>query len=207
MRKLIFGGGLALALLLLGGYLSYQYFNGSDRTRQEVESTVVLERLQRVCQLVTVKGSYSEIYHERNLREVTLYLPIPTYWEFSKEALLKVQGTVLVGYDMEAATFTADATKRQIRISNLPAASILAVEHDIEYINLEESFFNSFSPTDYTQLNKNAKAILLREAQNAKLLEEAKAQRDELLQALELLARGMGWELIVAEQHEAAPLN
>ena len=70
--------------------------------------------------MVTVEGNFTELYTETNLKEVTLYLPIPTDWEFSKKALLEVQGRVLVGYDMEQVSIKIDSTSRQIVLSNLP---------------------------------------------------------------------------------------
>lgn len=197
MRKLLLGGALAIALLVAGGWLSYRYFNQEERSSQQVETTVLLERLRSVFKLITVQGQYAELYHERNLREMTLYLPIPTRWEFSKEALMEVTGTVYVGYDMEQMSVTIDSARQEIRVSNLPEPTVLAIDHDIKYINLEESFFNSFTPEDYTQLNKNAKAILTRKAVQKGLLEAAEAQGNDILRTMELMAQGMGFTFVI----------
>lgn len=191
------GLGILLALVFLAGlWMSYQWFNSRPRESQQVESTVLLERVREVCQLVTVEGQFTELYTETNLKEVTLYLPIPTYWEFSKQALLEVRGRVLVGYDMEQVSIKVDSLAGQIVLSNLPEPSILAIDHEISYRNLEESFFNSFTPEDYTQLNRNAKEVLRRKAEESDLLDKARGEGNAMLDAITFMAKSIGWEVI-----------
>jgi len=196
MRRSLGIGLLALVFFVIGGWVTYQLFNKSAAQRQTVEATVLLERVREVCKLVTVEGEFSEIYHETNLREVTLYLPIPTYWEFPKKALLEVTGRVLVGYNMEQVSIKIDSTNRQITLSNLPQPTILAIDHEIKYRDLQESFFNSFSPEDYTQLNKNAKDVLRKKAYESGLLQKAREQGNGMLAAIDFMAQSIGWEVI-----------
>lgn len=186
---------IALSLLLLLGLQLYQLFTARPEQRKEVEATVLLEQIREVCKLVTVEGEFSELYTQKNLREVTLYLPIPTYWEFAKEAIIEVRGRVLVGYDMEQLSIKIDSTTRTITLSNLPQPTILAIDHEIKYRNLEESFFNSFTPDDYTQLNKNAKEALRKKAYESSLLEKARAEGNTMLESIRFMIEGMGWQL------------
>lgn len=186
---------IALSLLLLLGLQLYQLFTARPEQRKEVEATVLLEQIREVCKLVTVEGEFSELYTQKNLREVTLYLPIPTYWEFAKEAIIEVRGRVLVGYDMEQLSIKIDSTNRSITLSNLPQPTILAIDHEIKYRNLEESFFNSFTPDDYTQLNKNAKEALRKKAYESSLLEKARAEGNTMLESIRFMVEGMGWQL------------
>lgn len=203
MRSRIGVGLLILGVFIAGAWLSYRLFRPAVESKA-VESTVLLERIREVCQLVTVEGQFTELYTETNLREVTLYLPIPTYWEFSKKALLEVRGKVLVGYDMEQVSIKIDSTSRTITLSNLPQPSILAIDHEISYRNLEESFFNSFTPEDYTQLNRNAKEVLRKKALESSLLEKAKTEGNAMLKAMEFMAENIGWT--VAYEQPAASL-
>jgi hypothetical protein len=194
-----------LAAFLLGGWITYRLFNKRGEERTTVESSVLLERVREVFKLVTVEGDFSEIYHEKSIREVTLYLPIPTYWDFSKEALLEVKGKVLVGYNMEQVAFTVDSTTRTITLSNLPEPEILAVDHSITYRNLDESYFNSFTPEDYTQLNKNAKAILRKKAEESDLLAKAKADGNAMVETMRFMTESVGWTLKVNPPSTSLP--
>ncbi len=196
MRSKLGLGILLTLVFFVGLWISYQWFGAKSRESKQVESTVLLERIREVCQLVTVEGQFSELYTETNLKEVTLYLPIPTYWEFSKKALLEVKGRVLVGYDMEQVSIKVDSMSRQIVLYNLPEPSILAIDHEISYRNLEESFFNSFTPEDYTQLNRNAKEVLRRKAEESNLLDKAREDGNAMLDAITFMAQSIGWEVI-----------
>lgn len=190
---------IVIGLLVLISLQVYQLFNSRPEEKREVEATVLLEQIREVCKLVTIEGEFNELYTERNLKEVTLYLPIPTYWEFTKEAQLEVQGRVLVGYDMEQLSIKIDSTNRLITLSNLPEPSILAIDHEISYRNIEESFFNGFTPADYTQLNRNAKEVLRKKAYESSLLEKARSEGNTMLESLRFLVEGMGWRLTFEE--------
>jgi hypothetical protein len=198
---------LAMTLFFGGAWLTYRLLTKESEEKQMVEASVLLERIREVCQLVTVEGQFNEIYHETNIREVTLYLPIPTYWDFTKQALLEVEGRVLVGYNMEQVGIKLDSAAQQITLFNLPQPSILAIDHEIKYRNLEESYFNSFSPEDYTQLNKNAKDVLRKKAYESGLLTEAQEQGNAMLSALEFMVEGIGWTLIVEPSSALPPPN
>lgn len=196
MRKGLLFTFALLFVFLAGAWLSYQWSNSTHEEETTVAASVLLERVREVCQLVTVQGEFTEIYHETNLRKLTLYLPIPTQWQFSKKALLQVTGKVLVGYDMNQVSIKIDSAAQLITLTNLPQPSILAIDHDIKYLNLEESFFNEFSPEDYTQMNANAKNLLREKASESDLIDQAKQQGIYLLDALDFMAKGIGWRVV-----------
>ena len=188
---------LFLLAIVLGGWLSYQFLNNPGKEITNVESSVLLEKVEKVCKLVTVEGNFVELYDEENIRNFTIYLPLPSTWSFSKEATLEVRGKVLVGFDMENIKITADSTNKIIQLSNLPAPEILSIDHEVKYKDLEESFFNAFTPEDYTRLNRNAKEVLRKKAEESRLLEEAVQQGNQMLDVIRFMAEGFGWTLIL----------
>ena len=204
MRRLLPILIIGVIAFLAGAFFLHQWTN-NERTERVVEATVMLEKVRQVCKLVTLEGQFSELYNEDNYREVTLYLPIPTKWRFNKSAIIQVEGTVLVGYDLKKVSITVDSLERTVTLNNLPQPEILAVDHNLTYRNLEESFFNSFSPEDYTQLNRNAKEVLSKQANESGLLEDAKVQGLQLLEGLGYLVEGAGYQLIIREQQAPLP--
>ncbi len=195
---------IIIAVLLLstfgaGFWLSWRLSQKESPERIEQDASVILEQTRSVMQLVTVEGYFHEIYNETNHKDVTLYLPIPTNWTFSRSAILEVRGKVLVGYDMSKMSITIDSSRHEIRLSNLPDPKILAVDHQVIYRNLEESFFNEFKVDDYTQLNKNAKEILRQKATASGLLEKAKSRGNQLISMLERLAAASGWTVVTED--------
>jgi len=99
---------------------------------------------------------------------------------------------------MENVKIEADSASHIIKISKLPQkAKILAIDHDLQYENLDESFFNSFSADDYTQINKNAKKMLAQKVAESDLLQKAEQQGNQMLDVIRFLVESAGWELII----------
>lgn len=186
-----------LAIFGLGFWAAGWYFHQKAEQEIRSQSTVLLEKVSQVRKLVTVEGNFSELYDETNIRQFTLYVPMPSTWSFSKQAILKVTGKVLVGYDMEKINISADSLRRRIIISNLPEPRILSIDHEVEYKNIEESFFNSFTPEDYTRINKNAKAVLRRKAEESRLVDEARKEGNQMLDVMRFMVESAGWELLL----------
>ncbi len=191
-----------IALILIACFGAGVWMANYWRNQKEVaisrsQSTVLLEQVRKVCKVVTVEGNFTELYNDTNIRKMTLYLPLPTSWNFSKTALLEVKGKVLVGYDLESLKISADSTRRIIRISNLPKPEIISVDHEVKFTNMDESFFNGFTKEDYTRLAQNAKAMLREKAVEKKLLEEAASQGNQLFDAMRFMVEGAGWTLVL----------
>ncbi len=196
----------AVLAFLLGVAVFWGISNtGSSRTH--AEATVLLEQVRKVAKLVTVEGDVSELYNSTKTRTVTLYLPLPAHFSFDKQATVQVAGTVLVGYNLEQLTVEVDEASQTVFIGNLPEPEILAIDHELTYRNLEESWFNSFSAEDYSALNREAKERLRNEALNSSLMEEARAQGNALLETIELLAGGAGYRVVVEGRAKEVPLE
>lgn len=197
---------LAIALLFAFGLGMLSYANwqkSKDQQRSQQQASVLLERVREVCKLVTIEGDLSELYNETTSREVTLYLPLPTRFRFDKKVTVQLTGKVLVGYDLKKIALDLNESLRTLTISGLPAPEILAIEHDLQYRNISESWFNSFTPEDYTALQKSAKDFLREKALESDLLARAQSQGLGMLNTIRLLAETAGFELIILEEEAA----
>ena len=181
----------------LGIWLGYQFFGRKANQQQFSSAHILLEKVEKVCKLVTVEGNFDEWYDESNIRQFTLYFPLPSNFYFTKKASLRVKGKVLVGYNMADIRVKADSTNRTITLSNLPHPEILSIDHDIEYRDLEESWFNTFTTADYTLLNKNAKAALREKALESRLLDEAQLEGNQMIDVIRFMTEAAGWTLIL----------
>ena len=74
-----------------------------------------------------------------------------------KKALLRVNAKVSAGYDLKKLNIKVDSKTKTIHIGPMPQVEILAVDHSLDYFNIEEGVFNSFTPQDYNKINANAK--------------------------------------------------
>lgn len=190
MRNVI----ILLAVFLFGVWLTRSFYQTPEDTI-ETDSTVLIENVRDVCKMVTVEAELRELYDEKNNRNVTWYLPLPTNFTFSKTASIEVAGKVLVGYDLEKIEIITDSLNKTLYIKNLPKPEILSVEHDVKYRSLDESFFNEFTASDFTRINRSAKEVLKQKAIEQHLLERAEAQGIEVLNVIEFMAKGVGWKV------------
>lgn len=196
-----------LVSIAAGIWLGYVFFGRQAKEQKSASAYILLEKVEKVCKLVTVEGNFDERYDESNIRQFTLYFPLPGNFYFTKKATLRVKGKVLVGYNMADIRVNADSTNRIITLSNLPQPEILSIDHAIEYTDLEESWFNSFTTADYTNLNKNAKAALREKALESRLLEEAQLEGNQMIEVIRFVTEAAGWTLVLQEAPENVWLN
>ncbi len=176
--------------------------------QHEIQATVLLEKVEKVFKLVTVEGIFNEVYDDKSIKEYTVFLPLPSTFKFSKTATIQVQGKVLVGYDMEGITLTVDSLHKEIILNNMPKnAEILAIDHDVSYKNLDDSFFNSFKPSDYTKLHNSAKDVIRQKALESRLMDEAQEQGNQVIEIVRVLVESAGYKLVYIKNNERAPIS
>ncbi len=180
---------LLLAVFALGGWLSYQYFVAKSKPVED--STVLLEKIQAVTKLITVEGQFSELY---NYNEYQGYFTM--LWD--KKVLVRVRATVSVGYDLENMNLEADPATRTIYMSALPEPEILSIDHSLDYYDISEGLFASFTPEDYTRINQRAKDLIRDQALQSKLMPAAREQADKMLELIEFMVESAGWKLRIA---------
>ena len=208
MIKKVFFGAIAILLFAAGFWVSKQIFQKRQQQIVEAQATVLLEKVEKVFKLVTVEGNFSEIYDEKSFKEYTVFLPLPSTFRFPKTATMQVTGKVLVGFDMDDINITIDSTDKTIVLDNLPtAAEILAIDHTISYKNLDDSFFNSFKPQDYTSLNENAKEVLRQKALESRLMTDAEEQGNQVLEVVNIMAETAGWKVVYISAGKKTPIN
>ncbi len=207
MIKRLFAIVGLLAVFVLGFGLAYALLRSSAPQEQTLQnSTVILNRIEEACKLVTVEGHFSELYDETNIRRFTVYVPMPSTFSFSKKAILQVEGKVLVGYDLKNMKVTADSTRKIVLLSNIPEPEVLSIDHSITYKNLSESFFNTFTAEDYTRLNANAKAMLKSKARESDLMREAELEGNQLINIISFIVKSAGWQLQVEQPGRPSPV-
>jgi hypothetical protein len=89
----------------------------------------------------------------------------------------------------------ADPVTKTIRISGLPKPEILSIDHTLDYYDISEGLFASFSPEDYTRVNQRAKDLIRDNAQKSTLLKEADIQGAKMLDLMRFMIEGAGWKL------------
>lgn len=180
---------LVAAAFLIGGWLTYRFFIPQSKTTED--ATVLLEKIQAVTKLITVEGQFSEIY---NYNESDGYLL--NLWD--KKVLVRVRATVSAGYDLERLHLEADPVTKTVRMSALPEPQILSIDHSLDYYDISEGYFTSFTPDDYNRINQRAKDLIREKAQESTLLPAAQEQADKMLELIRFMVESAGWKLVIA---------
>ena len=198
-----FSGALRI-IVLLGACLLVFFITREvyreDPVDRTVESSVLLERVRPVLKLVNVEGDLSEIYSHTDSWHYTRMLALLP--SFQKKAMLRVKARVSVGYDLEGLKLTTNEQDHTLTLSSAPTPQVLSIEHDVDYFDIDEGLFNSFSPRELTALNKEAKQVILDKIPQTGLLEEAAKRRQEMLVVLRALVESAGWTLVVEGEPE-----
>lgn len=184
---------IIVVLVIIIGILSIKLFTDSLFSKKEhstVDSTIIVERIQKVMKLVTVEGNYSELMTYKDFD----YINFPG---FRKDAIVKVDAKVSVGYNLENMNFSTDEKSKVIQISNFPKPEIISVDTDIKFGNLNTGWFTSFSEAEMTKLNQLAKEKIKQKALNAALINQAEEQKNEILDLIFYFAKSNGYEIIL----------
>ena len=115
-----------------------------------------------------------------------------------------MKAKVSVGYDLTKMNYDANTISKTITISNMPDPEIMSIDHDLDYYDITEGTFNAFNEEDYNKMNANAKEKVRKEAMNSDLFLTAEAESAQLLEIMEFMIEGAGWQLIFQPRVEGA---
>lgn len=197
---------IATAMLVLmltfmaGAWLVFNLMRPLGNKIVTEDSKVLLEKIQKVCKLVTVEGTFSDIYAYQDYQ----YYDVSP---FRKKALVVVNAKVMVGIDLAKAKFKTDQATKTLTISDIPAAEIMSIDPDLRYYDITEGTFNQFSATELTTITRNAKKQIQEKAQKSELITMANTQSNTLFELLEFATKDMGWTVQYDPPRAAAVLK
>ena len=200
MKNLIWP--ILLILTFAAGFFMHYGINSKATVQTSTEVNVLYEEIKTVCKLVAVEGTYSERFDSLNEKSVPILYPLPYKYKLSKEATIFVTGRLMVGYDMSKMEIKMDSASKTVRLSKVPSPEVLAIDHDVKYENIEESWFNSFTADDFTALNKSAKEAVRKRGVSDDLIYRAEKEGNQMIQIINLLAENAGWTVNI----EGSPL-
>lgn len=180
--------------LILGGILMYWLFSlfrkKQNKELTEKQSTVLLDKIKSVCKLVSVEGDFAEIYHYENTKEGFMSL-----LSSKKKALIIVKAKAHIGYDLKKLKLSADNGKKRIILNDFPEPEVLSIEPDLQFYDIKNGLFNSFSPEDLTKLNVEAKEHIKQKIPESGLMDTARKEALQAVLVVEKIVETIGWTL------------
>lgn len=175
-------------------YYAYKSWNNSSATHAAVSSEVLLEKIRKVYKIVVVEGEFADIVSHHDYYQFDLP-------GFRKKALIRVKAKVQVGYDLAQLNVSLDPANKVLHIGQLPEPQILSIDTDLNYYDLENGLFNSFTPAELSKLQKTARDTMQYAAMHSKLIPTAREQAKEMFSLVTQLAEESGWRV----QYDQAP--
>lgn len=187
----IFDTILGLVLGVIATYWVYSIFKKKQSREVTLhQSTVLLEKIRSVSKLVSVEGEFAEIYKYENTKERFLSLV-----SSKKKALIVIKAKALIGYDLKKVEIESDIENKRIILTNFPQPEILSIEAELEFYDIKNGMFNSFSPNDLTTLNSEAKSHIREKIPESGLMETAQKEALQAVLLMESIVATIGWKL------------
>ncbi|MEM9364254.1 MAG: DUF4230 domain-containing protein [Bacteroidota bacterium] len=180
--------------LILGGILVYWLYSLFNKKQSKQltkkQSTVLLDKIKSVCKLVSVEGDFAEIYHYENTKDGFM-----NWLSSKKKALIIVKAKAHIGYDLKKLKMKADNKRKKIVLNAFPEPEILSIEPDLQFYDIKNGLFNSFSPEDLTKLNVEAKEHIKQKIPESGLMDTARKEALQAVLVVEKIVETIGWTL------------
>ncbi|MBQ4822894.1 DUF4230 domain-containing protein [Aquimarina sp. MMG016] len=186
MRNFLLG-----ALIAVLSVIAIRYFIDRHQTQKiELESSdLILDQIKNVGKLVVTEGHFSEVITYKDAKK--FYLDMLTA---EKKAIVVVNAEVTVSYDLRKVKHKIDNKSKKLTIIEIPQAEI-KINPDIKYHNLEEDFFNQFTPEDHNLIRKKVVEQLNKKVENSSLSANANNRLISELQKIYILTNSLDWTL------------
>jgi len=181
--------GLVIGILLTIGVVVYIRFHDAKKLRQS-QSVLLLDKIKRVCKLITVEGDFAEIYHYEDVKERFLKLI-----SSKKKALVVINAKAHVGYDFSKVEISANTSTKTIKLHHFPQPEVLTIETNLNYYDKKDGMFNKFEASDLTELHNEAKVHILEKIPESGLFDVAKSEALETILIIESIVQTIGWKL------------
>ena len=176
-----------------------------DKKNELVSSTVLLERVRPVLKLVTVEGDFNEVFSYSNAEASFDWLKY--FSPFQKKAMIRLQARVSGGYDLEGMNLEVDEASHTIRLTGMGAPTILSMEHDVDYYDVDAGTFNPFTAQDLTKMEAKAKAMVRAKVPESGLFRKAADRKQDMVTIVRALVEGAGWKFEDATGVATVPLK
>lgn len=182
-----------ISALGVGGIAAWQVFNWiygkkirDNREQLRRESTLLLERIEKVFKVVVAEGYFTEIYDHSSKKD---------FWglfKINKKALVVSRAKVSVGFDFSKMKVRRDETTRKLIVEEFPQAEVLSIDTDYKFYDIDQGWLNKFSHEDYTNILNEAKKLMQEKALDSDLPKVANRQVGLMMNQL---AASVNWEI------------
>ena len=179
-----------LVVFLVGFFIAKFWYVKKEENHKKEEIQVVVSSIKNLSKFVVSKGTFSEVYNYTDSKKYFY-----DYLSFDKKAIITVNATVEVGYDLSKLEIQIDSVGKKIIINKIPAQEI-TISPDVKYFDLQQSQFNVFSKEDLNQINQKSIEKIKQTIEVTDLKEKAKTRLFEELSKIYQLSAIYDWQVV-----------
>lgn len=179
-----------LVVFLVGFFIAKFWYVKKEENHKKEEIQVVVSSIKNLSKLVVSKGTFSEVYNYTDSKKYFY-----DYVSFDKKAIITVNATVEVGYDLSKLEIQIDSVGKKIIINKIPAQEV-TISPDVKYFDLQQSQFNVFSKDDLNKINKKSIEKIKQTIEVTNLKEKAKTRLFEELSKIYQLSAIYDWQVV-----------
>lgn len=181
--------GIIIGALVSLGIVTY-FKSRKKKELVNAQSTILLDKIKKVCKFITVEGDFAEIYHYEDVKERFLKMI-----SSKKKALVVINAKAYVGYDLSKINLQSDNINKTIIIEHFPQPEILSIETNLNYYDKSDGLFNKFEASDLTGLHQEAKQHIQDKVPESGLIEVAQKEALDTILLIENIVETIGWTL------------
>ena len=192
MKNFLFGAFLVL-LVVFG----VRYCENKNQERDELEESTALlqQQIKNVGKLVVTEGTFSQVYSYKNSKK--FYLDI---FSARKKALIIVNASVTVAYDLSELKTEIDEKNKVVRITEIPKEEI-SINSEIKYYDVTQDYLNQFDAADHNKIRNRIDTSIREKVEASSLRSNAQNRLISELQKIYILTNSMGWTLQYNEKN------
>jgi len=156
----------------------------------QTQSVILLDKIKKVCKIISVEGDFAEIYHYENVKERFLKLV-----SSRKKALVVIDAKAHVGFDLSKIKIHANPKTKKVTLQHFPQAEILSIETNLKYYDKKDGMFNKFQANDLTALHNEAKLHIREKVPSSGLFQIAQQEVLDSILIIEGIVQTIGWKL------------
>ena len=137
--------------IVFGFLIAYFWFKQQEENRQvKQEINIMVDEVKQLQKLVVTQANFSELFNHTDSKKYFF-----DYISFDKKAIVSVNAKVEVGFDLSKLDIEVDSINKRILIHKIPEEEVL-IAPKIQYFDLQQSNFNSFSKEDLNTINQQS---------------------------------------------------
>jgi hypothetical protein len=192
MRNFLIG---AILVLLVVFGIRYCENRNNEKDQLEESTALLQQQIKNVGKLVVTEGTFSQVYSYKNSKK--FYLDI---FSARKKALIIVNATATVAYDLSKLETEIDEENKIVRITSIPKEEI-TINPEIKYYDVTQDYLNQFDAEDHNKIKGRIEKSIREKVEASSLKSNAENRLISELQKIYILTNSMGWTLQYNDQN------